>query len=655
MESMALSDWSRDGRSTLLAATLGIGLGVSSGVSLARSGGWLEGLELPAYDRFVRWRVDAAATPRVAIVRIREEDIAEHGHPLPDAVLTRALRGIAAREPRAIGVDLYREAPRPGEPRADYDAFAAFFAADDRLFLIEKLPQPGDPGVPAPAFARGSGRVGFSDIAIDSDGVVRRGLLILWDEEDRPSLSLALLLALRALREDGLTLEPDPEQPDYVRLGDTTIRPLEATTGDYARADPGGYQFLLDLSAGSALPTYDLADVLAGRVPEDAFRDRVVLVGTTSHSVKDDFVSAASGGGLIHGVVLHAEAVDQLLRVARDGAAPTRSWSDAAEWVWIFALGIAGGALAFVIPNPLALAVGVVSALGALLLFAAGSFAIGVWVPWVSPGLATLASSGLVLAERSRRERAERRAVMDLFGRFVSRRVADELWRRRAEFMHGGRPRPQRLVITAMLTDLKGYTQAAESMDATALMEWVNEYMDAMTRVIEAHGGFVDDYTGDGIKANWGVPLVSAEVGQIKADARAAVRCALEMGQTLESLSRDWSERGRPIAMMRVGLYTGEAVGGSLGSADRMKYTTVGDTVNTAARLESFHKEDFEPQAGDASEPLFRVLIGGSTRDLLDDDEFEFEDLGDHVLRGRGEAVRIYRVWGRGAGWKETQ
>jgi adenylate cyclase len=264
----------------------------------------------------------------------------------------------------------------------------------------------------------------------------------------------------------------------------------------------------------------------------------------------------------------------------------------------------------------------------------------------VPSAVAALASSGVGLAEQARRQRAERRAVMDLFGRYVSRSVAQELWRQRAEFMEGGRPRPQRLVITAMLTDLKGYTRVAESMDAEALMDWVNEYMDAMTQVVEQHGGIVDDYTGDGIKANFGVPIASGSPEGVAKDAQTAVRCALEMGRVLETLAVAWRARGLPTVSMRVGLYTGVAVGGSLGSADRMKYTTVGDTVNTAARLESFHKDDVERPSPDGTMPLYRVLVGDSTREHLDEEEFELEDLGIHAMRGRAEAIGVHRVWG---------
>jgi adenylate cyclase len=185
-------------------------------------------------------------------------------------------------------------------------------------------------------------------------------------------------------------------------------------------------------------------------------------------------------------------------------------------------------------------------------------------------------------------------------------------------------------------------------MDPRELMDWINEYMDVMTQVIEAHGGFPDDYAGDGIKANFGVPIRRKESSQVERDARTAVRCALAMGRALEELDADWEQRGLPVAWMRIGLCTGESVVGSLGSQARMKYTTVGDTVNTAARLESFRKEDFEAEAR-AGGPVFRILVSSSTLIHLGD-EFETEYLGEHSLRGRDAPVAIHRIRGaRGA------
>lgn len=640
----------RPGRAPLLVTALGIGVGVGALVGALRAFGAFEGLELRAHDLLVRAHSgDAPAPPAgIVLVRIREEEIAHFGHPLPDAVLADAVDRLLAADVVALGVDLYRVPPAPGEADEGWQALARH-AADPRVVFIEKLPDAHRPGVAAPSFARARGQVGFSDLPLDPDGLVRRGFLMLWDEQDRPWLSFSLQLALRALEPRGIGLTADPDVPEHVRLGPTALPPLEPDDGSYVDLDAGGYQWLLDFARGpDAFASVTLDELLAGRVPGDALAGRIAVVGTTAPSVKDDFRTPL-GEVVTQGIELHAHATDQLLRFAAGSARPIHGLPDASEWAWILAWAIGGALLAARLRSPWLLSTAAALACGALFLLAYRAFAASLWIPWVPPAAAGLGAGGLVLAEVGRRERAERAVVMDLFGRFVSRNVAEQLWQARDAFMEGGRPRPQRLVITAMLTDLKGYTGAAEKMDPVGLMDWVNEYMDRMTRVIEEHGGFVDDYTGDGIKANFGVPIARATPTQVGEDARTAVRCALAMGRALEELAADWRVRGLPRASMRIGLFTGDAVAGSVGSAERMKYTTVGDTVNAAARLEAFQKEEFEVECARADAPLFRVLIGGSTHQHLDD-RFETAFLGEHVLRGRGVPIGIHRVLGLRSG-----
>ena len=628
---------------SLGAAALAIGAAVAAAVWALRAAGLLQGAELAAYDAFSAWRAAPPSAPaQVALVRIREEEIAKYGHPLPDAILARALERIEAAGPRAIGVDLYRVAPAADAPREGWDALARA-AADPRVVLLEKRPEGAEPGVPAPAFAAPD-QIGFSDLPVDADGVVRRALLYLWDDAGLPATSLPLQLALRFLQADGVALAADPAEPEHVRLGASSLPPFEPDDGAYVGADAGGYQLLLDWRrAPESFPFFSLEDVIAGGTPDDAFAGRAVIVGTSAPSVKDSFLTAHSGGRAIEGIEVHAHAVDQLLRLAQGAAAPTRFPGGLGEAAWLLAWSVGGALLARWMRAPLALVGLSLLLLASLYGVGYALFRAGFWLPVVPPALAAAGSAGLVVAEAMRRERAERAVVMDLFGRFVSRGVARELWDRRAEFMDGGRPRPQRLVVTAMLTDLKGYTSAAEKMDPTELMAWVNEYMDAMTQVIEAHGGFVDDYSGDGIKANFGVPFAHATPGQVTQDARAAVRCALAMGRELERLCSRWRAEGRPDAMMRIGLHTGEVIAGSIGSARRMKYTTVGDTVNTAARIESFAKDEFEAEVARGASARFRVLVSEATHEQLGDG-FACESLGAHVLRGRGAALGLYRV-----------
>jgi len=134
----------RDASARLLAVALGIGVGVGAAVCALRETGRLEWTELRLYDAFVGWRADGdGEPPPITLIRIREEEIREHGHPLPDPVLADVLLRLSNQSPRAIGVDLYRDVRIAPGGEAGRDALARVAAADPSIHFIEKLPEPG--------------------------------------------------------------------------------------------------------------------------------------------------------------------------------------------------------------------------------------------------------------------------------------------------------------------------------------------------------------------------------------------------------------------------------------------------------------------------------------------------------------------------------
>jgi len=122
-------------------------------------------------------------------------------------------------------------------------------------------------------------------------------------------------------------------------------------------------------------------------------------------------------------------------------------------------------------------------------------------------------------------------------------------------------------------------------MDPQALIDWLNTYHEAMAQLVMKHGGIVDEYSGDGLKADFGVPVPRTTEAEISQDAVNAVNCALAMKREIKRLNASWQERNLPTVNMRVGIFTGPVVAGSLGSTQRLKYTTIGNTVNIASRL----------------------------------------------------------------------
>jgi len=617
-----------------------------------RTAGLLESLELAAYDAGIRLRpIDRTPDQRVLLVTATERDIQQFGSwPLPDGVLARALATLLRGSPRAIGLDIYRDVPVP----PGTDALRAVLTGDPRIIAVMKFAEGGSTGVRPPAALDGSDQVGFNDVIVDPGGIVRRGLLFL-DDGATVFSSFALRLALLYLQPHGIAPQPDPSDPRYLRLGATTIRPLEPNDGSYVRADTRGYQFLLDFKGDAAsFASVDLSSVLAGSFDPAVVKDKVVLLGVTAESIKDNFYTPYSRGRQegqdTPGIAIHAQIVGQLLRAGLDGAVPTRTLAEWAEAVVIFVAGGLGTLLGLRLRSPwwvtLAAAGGVVTmGIGAFALFLAGW-----WVPLVPPALAWMGSAEIVIAYVSYQEMRQRADLMQLFSRHVSREVAEAIWDQRQEFLDGGRPRSQRLMVTALFTDLTGFTTVSEKHSPEVLMEWLNEYMDVMARQVSRFGGVIRQYAGDSIVVIFGVPVARPSEAEVAADAVSAVECALAMADALRELNRRWRAEGRPLTGMRVGIFTGTAVAGSLGSAERSEYVVVGDTVNTASRLESFDKELFPP---DPDVNPSRILVGEPTLHLLGS-RFEVERVGDAYVKGKEHTVAIYRVLGRAHEGAET-
>jgi len=628
-----------------------VGLVVAVGVIGLRAFRVLEPAELAVYDAFVRARAappGAPPDPRILIVAITEEDIQEQGiWPFHDALLAQGIEALRALGPRAIGLDIYRDVPvPPGTAELD-----AVLRRDHRFVAVTKFAEGSSKGVRPPPALKGTDQVAFNDIVIDPGGTVRRALMFL-DDGKTMLYAFALRLALLYLAQDGLGLGPDPTDTTIVRIGRRSIPPLAPSDGPYAGVDAAGYQFLADFQAGLlSFKRVPFGAVLRGKVPREAVRDRVVLIGVTAESLRDDFYLPLSharfGPGAVvqrhvPGVEVHAHFTSQLLRMAIDGSRSLSSPAKWPQWLWIVLWAGLGAFLGTKTLNvwwlTLVVTVGLVG-IGAVAYVA---FIAGWWWPVVPPALAWFCATGFAVAYESYRGSAERGTLMKLFSQHVSKEVAEAIWREREQFAEGGRPRPRRLVVTALFTDLAGFTTVSERISPEQLMDWLNEYMSHMAQEISRYGGVISQYSGDAIVVLFGVPVPRHSEAEIARDAVNAVRCTLAMDRRLLALNQRWQAAGQPTVGMRAGILTGPAVAGTLGSTDRFEYVVLGDTLNTASRLESFDKDVHPP------DPLLqpcRILIGGSTLEHVGD-LFETEWVSEARLKGKEQLVAIYRVLG---------
>lgn len=618
--------------------SVGVAFAISAIIIWVRQLGLLQELELFAYDRYLQHRrLDQAYIPNVVLIRVTEEDIQRYGHPLTDRILAELLNNLLSYSPAVVGVDIFRDIPSDGTASLN-----KVLKDNTQIVLIEK--RLGKKILVSNLISRNA-QTGFADLKQDRSGVVRRGLLFFWDTNDLKKVyfSFGLTLALNYLQQYGIPLSKDPENEAFVSIGPTTIPRFQYNDGGYSIADDGGYQFLLDYGYGvRSFPSLTVSEVLQKKRPLNAISGNVVIIGTTAPSVQDyhETPFSRSGHPAMFGVEIHAHIVDQLIRSGLREGTPIQTIDENYENGLILMASLCGVILGIYIRS-LRLLISVIFLTANLFLFVPYLiFQAGYWIPAAALFLASAFSFFWGIAYIRFIERSDLKTIKMLFGKFVSRKVAQDLWAHRDQFIHNGRPKPVKLMATVMLTDLKEFTAAAEPMDPNDLMEWLNKYMSAMTGVVESYGGIVEDYAGDGIKATFGIPVQRDSENGIQQDAENAVRCALAMGQQLAAVNAQWKSQNVPLDRMRIGICTGWVTAGSIGSADRMAYTTIGDTVNTAARLESFDKEKFDQEKVGS----FRILLAETTHRRLGSD-FHTEFIGKHRLRGKKQRTDIYRVY----------
>jgi adenylate cyclase len=606
--------------------------------------GALTFLEFQFYDFFVRQQPPAASNEPLVLIEMVEADIQSPSldYPLHDDKLAQLLTVLEADGPAVIGVDIWRDFPVPksgaGRPQLDQ-----VLQTHTNILWIFTLA-----GIRAPeVLGTNAERIAFNDNFPPDVEVaqtipkVRRSLLFAEAAPGEIYDSFPFRAALTYLERQGIVPESDPRDAERFRLGKARFRRFRPNDGMYVNADARGWQMLLDFRCPDAFVRFSVLDVLQGRVPPGTLRDKIVLVGINAPSVEDARVTPVHRTQ--RGIEVQAMTVNQVLRHAVGGQAPLRIWSDWVENGWILFWCLAGAAIANSVRTAWKIALGTSACLAGLPGIGWAAFAAGWWIPVVAPAIGFVGASALAVSYVSSHERAMRSVLMKLYSRHVSKEIAEEIWANRDSFLEGQRPLAQKLTVTVLFTDLKGFSTISEKMEPARLYEWLNGYLGAMAQVIQAHGGVLKQFTGDGILALFGVPVPHTTREQQAADAAAAVRCALAMGRRLITLVGEWQQTGLPAVSMRAGIHTGEVAAGSVGSDERFEYAVVGDVVNTAARLESYDKSLADPD----QQPLrCRILVGAPTHDLLGA-SFETREIGLLEVKGKVNKVPVFHVLGQ--------
>ena len=627
-------------RSVIVSSTLILGL-----LYGVRQIGGLQQLELMVFDQMMRSRPEKGIDPRLLVVEITESDIKTQKWPLSDRIVAQLLAELNHNKPAAIAIDLNLQRNIPIEPERSEliaqlrqpNVIAAASNGNDRGDRIE------------PPIALPKNQVGLVDLPPDPDGFMRRTLLF----TNRASLAIQLLQAYLQAgcpnyqpHRQGLVcqnLKPAFTSQKEYQIGGIIFPLLKSDSGAYQTINSSGYQILIDYRGSSKLiQRVTLTQVLQRQVNPDLIRDKIVLIGVSAPSLKDVFLTPYSltseGTVLMPGVEVQAHITSHLLSVVLDGDRPFWFWAEWQELLWILSWAIAGVVLAWFIRKPLALIASEILLLAILVGFSFYLYLQQGWIPVVAPALAFVLTSVTTLIDRQYQFLQQQQMMMRLLGQQTSPEIANALWEGRDRLLESGRLPWRNVTATVLFSDIKNFSTLVEGESPDRVMGWLNEYLTAMADQVQSHHGVVNKFIGDSVMAVFGVPIPHQQQAEIATDARRAVDCALAMRSALKGLNQSFEREGLPQIQMRVGIFTGEVMVGSLGGKSRLEYGVIGDSVNIASRLESCEKDR---QCDDC-----RILIAQETLEYLQD-LYQVESWGAMFLKGKHQAVEVYRVLGK--------
>lgn len=563
---------------------------------------WWQGIERQGYDVLTRLSAPPGQTLPISIVAIDDVSLEALNRrwPWPRDVHARLIERINALGATLIVFDVVFAAR--SLPEEDAALTAAIASAGNVVLAAERVREESAHGTllkrldPMPDFLAAGAVSGLANVDLDRDLVMRA----------LPAHPESLWRVARERLAGMAPLGTLPEFPagTLIRyLGPSPVFPVISAAS------------LLD--PGSALPA-------------DAFAGQVIYVGRISHGILDlgtevDLFSTpytAVNGRQTPGVEMQATFLENGIRdlpialvtentrfllIVLAATLATLSLR------WRFAYCLASGLLQ----------IGALAGL-AFHLFVSQ----GVWLPVLAPAAASVLAILMRLLATIITERQHKQAIKRMFSLYVPARVVDALVAQQTPLTLGGEAR----TISVLFCDLRGFTSLSEALEPQQLTRLLSLYLDTLSQIIFEHDGTIDKYIGDAIMAFWGAPLADP------AHAAHALRAAQAMLNALPDLNRKLASEGLPAIDMRIGLNSGEAVVGNMGSSVRFSYTAVGDTVNLAARLEPLNKNyDTHLLFSQATLESAGLQAGNGPLGWI-------SPVGEVTVRGRSGATPIYTL-----------
>jgi adenylate cyclase len=562
---------------------LAVAAGLTGLVVAAYAGNVVDGAELDTVDQRFEIRGSNGAPPDVVVVGIDDVTFGDlqRRWPFPRRLHARAVNRLREAGAKAIAYDIQFT-----EPTTALDDNALIDAVDRTHGVVLATTEVDEKGRAnvfggAQVLRAIGARAANSNFLNDEDGVIRR---LPYSVDGLTSFSIATADAFRGKR-------------DHVRTGSEWI--------DYA-GDPGTVDYL------------SFSRLLSGAFADGLFDGKIAVVGASAPSLQDTHATPVGAGAQMSGPEVQANAIATVL----DGL-PLSEAPHALNIGLIVLFGLVGPATALAL-GPLRAAIyGVLTAV----VFAVAvqlAFNGGLIVSFLYPLASLLLGVTGALAIALVLDAFERERVRDVFSRFVPEAVVTEVLKNVDKDLRlGGRKQ----IVTVLFSDIRGFTTYSESRPPETVIDVLNRYLTMMTDVILKNGGTLVTFMGDGIMAVFGAPI------EMEDHADRAVAAAREMaGPALDSFNEWMAEQGEPEGFrIGIGLNSGPVMAGNVGSERRLEYTVIGDTTNTASRIEGMTKGT--PHT---------IFLAESTRELLSGDNGHLEHVDSVDVRGRAAQVVIW-------------
>ncbi len=459
---------------------------------------------------------------------------------------------------------------------------------------------------PIPEVYQSVAVLGSVSMAPDPDGIYRRVTVInRFDGKLLPLLGLSPILVSRQAI-------PVQFTPSAIVLGGRRIPTDPEGRALLRYRGPSGTH--RSFSAAAVIQSY--LRLQAGETPvidPEAFRDKTVFFGFSAPGLFD--LRSAPVDGVYPGVEIHATALDNFL-----SGDFLRHPSAALNVTVVMLLAVAAALTVTFFPNPVSVTLACTAYVSLPALLGIVAYTLGFWLQVVVQVVAVCLSIAVALVVNYATEGRQKRFIKNAFGQYLSPAVIDALIRNPDKLKLGG----ERRVLSIFFSDLQGFTSISEGLEPEALTTLLNDYLSAMTDIIHDENGTVDKYEGDAIIAFWNAPLAVPD------HAPRIVRAALRCQTRLAELRPAFYQRIGKEMQMRIGINTGPAVVGNMGSRTRFDYTMLGDAVNLAARLEGVNK-----QFGTYT------MISDATRKMMGD-EFAVRELARVAVVGKKKPVVVF-------------